>query len=277
MIESSSQKVESIFIYEIIIFLWVILALLTQFTSDWILVGQIVIFSYVLAHFILKDNQRLILPPLTSIIILYIIFRIDQMIMNTPVVTILTQLTSRLLVLLLKYGDFIPLVILIVSFCVFQSLEKHSSNSITKIFPIATFSLLLSFLILFSSFSQDNIKVIDITTFQIDYIARISIVESCSGIYGLLIFLSSFFFFVNVTRTNRTFKRKQVILFGTVGVIGVYLLNLLRILILINLNMCFPTNIWSETHIYLGGIFILSYLAIFWIVIWLILPIRSST
>ncbi|MFX0211050.1 MAG: hypothetical protein ACFFDT_34040 [Candidatus Hodarchaeota archaeon] len=98
MFELSSQKVESIFIYEIIILLWVILAVLTQFTSDWVAVGQIVLFSYVLAYFILKDNQRLILPPLTSIVILYIIFRIDQMIMNTPIVTILTQLTSRLLV-----------------------------------------------------------------------------------------------------------------------------------------------------------------------------------
>ncbi|MFX0211049.1 MAG: hypothetical protein ACFFDT_34035 [Candidatus Hodarchaeota archaeon] len=117
----------------------------------------------------------------------------------------------------------------------------------------------------------------DATTFQIDYITRISIIGSCSGIYGLIIFLCSFFFFVNVIRTNRTFKKKQVFLFGTIGIFGVYFVNLLRILILINLSMYFPANIWSETHIYIGGIFIICYLAIFRVVIWSILPIRSST
>ncbi|UCG89920.1 MAG: hypothetical protein JSU57_05515 [Candidatus Heimdallarchaeota archaeon] len=276
MIELRSQKVESIFIYEIIIILWVILTLLTRFSSDWVVVGQFVLFSYILAYFILKDNQRLILPPLTSIIILYFIFRIDQMILNTPIVMILTQMTSQLLVLIMKYGNFIPLFILISSFCVFQALGKTYSNSITRNFPIVTFLLFLSFLIFFSSYSHDSITIIDATTFQVDRFTRISIVGSCSGIYGLIIFLSSFFFFVNVTRTNRTLKRKQVILFGMIGIIGVYLLNLLRILILIYLSIYFPANIWSETHLYLGGIFILGYLAIFWIVIWSILPIRSS-
>ena len=225
----------------------------------------------------MKDSHRLIIPPLTSIIILYCVFRIDQMIMNTPFVKILTELTTQILVLLLKYGNLIPLLILIGSFCVFQSIGKNKSENITKRLPFVTFLLLFFGLIIFNGFSQDKVTSIDVTTIQFESLTRISIVDSCSGIYSLIIFLSSFFFFASVTRINRAFKRVQMILFGIMGVIGIYLVNLLRILILINISLNFPTFVLNETHIYLGGIFTICYLSIFWVVIWSILPVRSPT
>ncbi|MFX0207230.1 MAG: archaeosortase/exosortase family protein [Candidatus Hodarchaeota archaeon] len=125
-------------------------------------------------------------------------------------------------------------------------------------------------------FTPEKIMLIDATTIQIDNLTRISIVNSCSGIYGLIIFLSSFIFFTNVTKTNRKFDRAQILLSGIVGMIGVYLLNLFRILILIILSLYFPANIWSEAHLYLGGVFIIGYLAIFWGIIWSKKPIQSS-
>ena len=273
----SYQNVESIFLYEIIVFMGAILALLTRFTPDWVTVGQTIFFSYILAHFILKDSHRLIIPPLTSIIILYCVFRIDQMIMNTPFVKILTEFTTQSLVLLLKYGNLIPLLILIGSFWVFQSIGKNKSENVTKRLPFVTFLVLFIGLIIFNGFSQDKVTSIDATTIQFESLTRISIVDSCSGIYGLIIFLSSFFFFASVTRINHAFKRVQMILFGIMGIIGIYLVNLLRILILINLSLNFPTFVLNEAHIYLGGIFIICYLSIFWVVIWSILPVRSST
>ncbi|MHA2245905.1 MAG: hypothetical protein ACXADY_13160 [Candidatus Hodarchaeales archaeon] len=273
----SYQNIESIFLYEVIVFMGAILVLLTRFTPDWVTLAQTIFFTYIIAHFLLKDSYRLIIPPLTSIIILFCVFRIDQMIMNTPYVKILTELTTQCLVLLLKYGNLLTFLILIGSFCVFQSLGKNKSENVTKRLPFVTFVLLFVGLIIFNGFSQDKVTSIDATTIQIESLTRISIVDSCSGIYSLIIFLSSFFFFASLTRINRAFKHVQMILFGIMGIIGIYLVNLLRILILINLSMNFPAFVLNEAHIYLGGIFIISYLSIFWVVIWTILPVRSST
>jgi exosortase/archaeosortase family protein len=159
--------------------------------------------------------------------------------------------------------------------CIFQSLRKQELKSYSQLFSIGIIPA--NFLIAFIySFSPDEVSLIDATTIQIDNLTRISIIDSCSGIYGLIIFLSSFIFFVNVTKSNRKFNRAQVLLSGTVGLIGVYLLNIFRILILIILSIYFPANIWSEAHLYLGTVFIIAYLAIFWGIIWSKNPIQSS-
>ncbi len=275
MINSSNfPKYESFFLYETLVGIWVIYALLSQFTTDWILIIQTILFSYFAACLLLKESQRQIIHPLTSIIILCV-FRIDEMMMKTVFTKLLTEFTSQILVLMLKNGNSILLLILFGSFCVFQSSGKAKMKSITKWLPFVTFLLIFSLFLIFSSFSFE-VFLVDKTIIQIENLTRISIVGSCSGIYGFIIFLSSFFFFVNVTKTNRIFKREQVISFGTVGVMGVYLLNLFRILFLIILSLYFPANVWSEAHIYLGGILIIGYLAIFWGIIWSILPVCSS-
>lgn len=236
---------------------------------------QTILFSYIVACFLLKDSQRQIIHPLTSMVVLYL-FRIDQMIMETVFTQFLTEFTAQILVLMLKIGDSIPVLILAIFFCVFQSLGRNKMKSIVKGFSFVTFSVIFIAQFIFS-FSPDEILLIDSTIIQIERLTRISIVDSCSGIYGLIIFLSSFIFFVNVTKTTRTITREQVILYGIIGMIGVYILNILRLLILINLSLYFPTEIWSEVHIYIGSIFIIGYLVIFWGAIWSTLPVRSST
>lgn len=277
MIRSNYQKVESVFLYEAVVFIWVIFTLFTRFLPDWIAVGHTIFLSYIIAKYFLRDSQRLIIPPLTSILLLYCVFQIDQMIMNTPYVRILTEFTCQNLVLLLKYGNSIPLLLLMGSFYVYQSIGKERLQNITKSLPLVTFLLLFFGIIIFNGITYDKVTLIDVTTLQFESLTRISIVDSCSGIYGLLIFLSSFLVFVNVTRINRIFKRKHVIIFGSLGIIGVYLVNLLRILILVNISLNFPSVVMDEAHIYLGGIFIISFLVVFWAVIWSILPVRSST
>ena len=47
----SYQNVESIFLYEIIVFMGAILALLTRFTPDWVTVGQTIFFRTLLRIF----------------------------------------------------------------------------------------------------------------------------------------------------------------------------------------------------------------------------------
>ena len=277
MIRSNYQKVESVFLYEAVVFIWVIFTLFTRFLPDWIVVGQTILLSYIIAKYFLRDSQRLIIPPLTSILLLYCVFQIDQMIMNTPYVRILTEFTCQNLILLLKYGHSIPLLLLMGSFYVYQSIGKERSQNITKSLPLVTFLLLFFGIIIFNGITYDKVTLIDVTTIQFESLTRISIVDSCSGIYGLIIFLSSFLVFVNVTRINRIFKRKHVIIFGSLGIIGVYLVNLLRILILVYLSLNFPSVLMDEAHIYLGGIFIISFLVVYWAVIWSILPVRSST
>ncbi|UCG04060.1 MAG: hypothetical protein JSW11_08745 [Candidatus Heimdallarchaeota archaeon] len=272
---SSSNRYESLFLYETVVGFLVFYALISPFPTDWVTILLTIIISYVVAIFLLKEAQRQIIHPLTSIIILCI-FRIDQIILKTVFTEILTELTTQVLFLMLKYSDSILLLTLLISFCVFQSLSLNRMKSYSKRFSLVTLFVVFFILFLFT-FSPEEVLLVNKTTIQIENFTRISIIDSCSGIYGLIIFLSSFIFFVNVTRSNREFKREHVIAFGTVGMIGVYLLNLFRILILIILSLYFPTNVWSEAHIYLGGIFIIGYLAIFWGIIWSRIPVRSSS
>ncbi|MFX0124075.1 MAG: hypothetical protein ACFFAE_10595 [Candidatus Hodarchaeota archaeon] len=272
---SNFHKYESFFLYETLVGIWVFFALISQFTTDWLLIVQTILFSYVAACLLLKESQRTIIHPLTSIIILCV-FRIDQLMMNTVVTKLLTELTTQILVLMLKFGDSILILVLFGSFFVFQSLWRAKMKSIANRLPFLSFVVILALLLVCSSLSFE-VVLIDKTIIQIENITRISIVGSCSGIYGFIIFLSSFFFFVNLTKTNRILTREQVISFGTVGIIGVYLLNLVRILILISLSIHFPTTIWSDVHIYLGGILIIGYLVIFWGIIWSNLPVCSSS
>ncbi|MFX0014957.1 MAG: hypothetical protein ACFFB2_07540 [Promethearchaeota archaeon] len=275
-VKSTYQEFESVILYETLVIIWIIFTVITQFTSEWVSLVQVVLFSYIVAHFLLKDSHRLIIHPLTIVILLYLVFRVDQMIMNTVVTQILTEITTQTLVFLLKYGETILLLVFFGSFYFFQLDWKSRLRKITRRLPFITLIFLFFLLIIIGNFSQNEVILINPTTMQIEGFTRISIVGSCSGIYGLIIFLSSFFFFINVTRTNRSFKRKLVIFLGIVGVIGIYAVNLLRILILINLSFYFPSDIWSEAHIYLGGIFIISYLVIYWGIIWSLLPIHSS-
>ncbi|MFW9904361.1 MAG: exosortase/archaeosortase family protein [Candidatus Thorarchaeota archaeon] len=270
---SKYQKYESFVLYETILGIWVFYALISQFAAAWVILIQTIFFSYISAYYLLEERQRQIIHPFTSIIILYI-FRIDQIILKTVFTEVLTEITSKILFLMLKYGDLIFLLLLFISMCISQSLRRYEMKSCFHFFTIGV--IIVTYLLAFVSyFSPDKVILLDATTLQIGNLTRISIVDTCSGIYGLIIFLSSFIFFVNVTKSNRQFDRAQILLSGIVGLIGVYSLNLFRIIILIILSSYFPTNIWSEAHLYLGGIFIIGYLAIFWGIIWSKKPIQS--
>ncbi|UCE14861.1 MAG: exosortase/archaeosortase family protein [Candidatus Heimdallarchaeota archaeon] len=202
------------------------------------------------------------------------------MVMKTPIVVFLTELTSLNLLFLIKYGSSIPLIILICSFCVFLSLEKTKLKNVSMHFSLFTFFLVLIGGVMLNGISQYDVSSIDVTTLQFesfDNISRITIIDSCSGIYGLLIFISSFIVFANVTRVNRSFNGSQVILSGVLGVIGIYLVNLFRILILVCISLYLPTMLWDELHIYLGAVCVLCYLSFFWAIIWSILPVHSPS
>lgn len=275
MIRSSTyQKNKFLFLYGMFVGIWVFYGVISQFVATWIIVIQTIFFSYLAACFLLKENLRQIVHSFSCIVILFI-FRIDYLILESVFTKILTELTTIFLFLILKYGDSIFLIWLFLSMCVFQSLRKEEMKFTYRWFSICVISALLIISFIFH-FSSEKVLLIDATTIQMENSSRISIVDSCSGIYGLIIFLSSFIFFVNVTKTNRKFTFDQIMLSGTVGIIGVYSLNLFRILILILLTLYIPAKVWSETHIYLGAIFIIGYLTIFWGIIWSKLPLNSS-
>jgi len=275
MISSSIyQKYELIVLYEIFIGIWVFYALTSQFAADWIIVIQTIFFSYILACFLLKESHRKIIHSFTCLVILFV-FRMDYFILNSVLTKALTELTTLILFLIMKYGDSIFLLLLFLLMCAFQSLRREEMKFFSKWFSIGVF-IVLFYISFIYTFSPEEVLLIDATTIQMDSTSRISIVDSCSGIYGLIIFVSSFIFFVNVTRTNRKFDLAQIMFSGSIGILGVYLLNLFRILILILLTLYFPAEIWSEVHIYLGGIFIIGYLTIFWGIIWSKLPINST-
>lgn len=271
------QGVDSIFLYESLILIWVFFLIFFHFSLDWFAMGLTILIIFILPKFSLKNSHRIVLPPLTCLFIVYSVFRIDQMVMKTPIVVFLTKLTSYSLIFFVKYSNSIPLIILVGNFCLFQSLGKKDLKNVPMYFSIFTFFLVLIAGAMLTGISHYEVSSIDVTTLQfkgLGRMARIAIIDSCSGIYGLLIFASSFFVFVNVTRANRTFKSSHMILSGLVGVIGIYLINLFRILFLIYLSLYFPTVLWNELHVYLGAVCVLCYLSFFWIIIWSILPVR---
>lgn len=179
-----------------------------------------------------------------------------------------SELTSILLYLTLQ--TFIPTWIILsltLSYLWYNSLWKDK-----LLFFCCTWVILALFLIM--SFYQFRVAMVGQTTLQFGQagkLVQITIISSCSGIYGLLIFTSTFFVMIQQTYKKWKIGRNKIIIFGTVGALGVYLINLLRILILIAIELHFH-HFLELVHLYLGSLFIIAYLVGYWTTIWSYLP-----
>ena len=104
--------------------------------------------------------------------------------------------------------------------------------------------------------------------YQSSYIVRIDIIQDCSGIYGIMIFSCSFLLFGADTKRNVKWDNKHTLLLFFGGLVGVYFLNILRILAVI--NACLSTDIVLKSfiHSYLGSVLILLFVVSYWALIW---------
>jgi exosortase/archaeosortase family protein len=279
MISLRLIRIQSIALYEIIITLWIAIILLTGFTRDWIFLALTVVFIYVLAYLLSYRAYQLVFPPITCIFILFYVFRIDEMIMHSVLVDYLISLTTKSLSFMIKNGSIVVMFISIACFWYFRSLWcNYLGNKSKKGFYVISLIFLIA-VICFDFLSKSNVTMIDPSTFEFHgtlNITRISIIDSCSGIYGLLIFFASFMIFINFTKLNRELDNSHIFVLGTLGAIGVFLVNLIRIIILIILNLVFSLDLMQETHLYLGGILIILYLSFFWSLIWSELPVQTQ-
>ncbi len=279
MISLRSNKPHLIALYEVIVSLWVVIILQNGFTRDWIILILTILIIYVLANLLSFRAYQLIIPPLTCIFILFFIFRIDEMIMHSFLVDYLISLTSISLSFMIKNGSIVLMFISIASFWYFRSLWRdYLGNKSSKGFYVISL-LLFAAIICFDFLSKSNVTIIDQSTFEFQdtlNITRITIIDSCSGIYSLLIFFASFMIFINFTKLNHELDNRFIFVLGILGAIGIFLVNLIRIIILILLNLLISSDLMLETHLYLGGILIILYLSFFWSLIWSELPVQTQ-
>ncbi|MFX0085956.1 MAG: hypothetical protein ACFFAU_09790 [Candidatus Hodarchaeota archaeon] len=273
------DKFSLIALYEFVVSLWVVIIFLSGFTRDWIILILTILIIYVLANLLSNREYRLVIPPLTSIFILFFIFRIDKMIIHSFLVDYLISFTSLCLSFMIKNGSIVIMVISIAIFWYFRSLCcDYLGNKSPKGFYVISL-LLFASIICFDFLSKSNVTIIDQSTFEFHdtlNITRITIIDSCSGLYSLLIFFASFVIFINFTKLNRELDNIRIFVLGTLGAIGIFLVNLIRIIILILLNLLISSDLMLEIHPYLGGILIILYLSFFWSLIWAELPVQTQ-
>ena len=124
---------------------------------------------------------------------------------------------------------------------------------------------------LIANITQYSFTVIDSMTllfYRSQDIVRIDIIRDCSGIYGMMIFSCSFLLFGADTKRKIEWDNKKMFLFFSCGLIGVYLLNLLRIIIVINVSLFTDQTLKSIIHSYLGSMLILLFVVSYWVLIW---------
>lgn len=279
MISLKLNEKRPIVIYEFLIFLWIVFILLNGFSREWIMVFVTIFIIYILANLLSYRKYRLVIPPITCIFVLLFIFRIDELIMNSFVVDQMIFLTSVSLNFVLKYGSTAFMFTSVLLFWYFRSKKGvYLGNKTKKVFYFISL-LFLGLVISIDYISKFDIIMIDSSTFEFkgsSLVSRISIIDSCSGIFSLLIFFSCFLLFINLTKLNHKLDNGYILGIGSLGAFGIFLMNLFRIFILILLNLIFSVELMQEAHIYLGGILIIAYLSIYWSLIWSELPVQTK-
>ena len=89
-----------------------------------------------------------------------------------------------------------------------------------------------------------------------------------SSRFWIVIFSCSFLLFGADTKRTIKWDNKQTCLFFSAGLIGVYSLNILRIITVINASLFTDLALKSIIHSYLGSILILLFIISYWVLIW---------
>ncbi len=215
--------------------------------------------------------SQTMLPELIIIIISVLIFRIDELVLQSSLTDLLTKITSIIVVnILFAWEILIFMISVIFSAIVCKKRRRISDNKQIKLLYIGIpFIILIT--VLLANISQISFTVVDPMSLLFDRsqdIVRIDIIRECSGVYGLMIFTCSFLLFGIETKRKINWNKKKTIGYFSLGFIGVYLTNLLRIIALINASLYTDPVIKSIIHTYLGSILILLFIISYWGVIW---------
>jgi len=96
---------------------------------------------------------------------------------------------------------------------------------------------------------------------------------SCSGIESLLLFIFLFttIFFFDIEKTKKFFKKEKIkfIFLTLIGLVGIFLTNILRVFILMVVGVYSPKLSFSLFHDNLGWIIFIIYFFLFYLFIWL--------
>ena len=132
MITITRENIDSLVLYEAMVLAWLVFLQILQITPDWITVGATILYLFLVSQLILKDPPWNSILPLNVIFLLFFVFRIDQMIMGTFLIEILTRLTAYCLLQILNYGSLIIYISLIGIFVLFQSQERIKSTNFRR-------------------------------------------------------------------------------------------------------------------------------------------------
>ena len=234
-----------------------------------IIVVIIVIYTY--SRLVAPIISETMIPEVIILFSSFLIFRLDELVMRSSFTEVLTKITSKIIVNILFAWElmFIIATIGILAFiCKNQSIIRNNSQ---KWLFLLVIPIMLMIFLLIANITQYSFTVADsmsIIFYRSKDIIRIDIIRDCSGIYGMMIFACSFLLFGADTKRNVKWGNKQMfrLLFG--GLIGVYFLNILRIITVINANLFIDLALTSIIHSYLGSILILLFVITYWSLIW---------
>ncbi len=238
---------------------------------DFLTVTVIIIVIYTYSRLIVPTMSETMIPELIILFIGILIFRMDEYILRSSLTEILTRITSEIVVNILLAWELVLSIISIGLIAILYKNKGLMSKNRKKWFYLVGIPIFVLIFTLVANISQFSFIVIDsmsLVFYQPQDIVRIDIIRDCSGIYGLMIFSCSFLLFGGDTKRTIKWDKKQTLLLFFGGLVGVYLLNLMRIFIVINACLLPDIVLKSFIHSYLGSILILLFVVSYWALIW---------
>lgn len=95
---------------------------------------------------------------------------------------------------------------------------------------------------------------------------------ACSGIHSLTVFIAVFLLMLFESRKRHKWS-PLIIIVTLIGVLGTYIMNLIRIMIIISLYYYQDSTLAGNVHNYLGYVILIIWLPVFWLYI---LPLADS-
>jgi len=234
-----------------------------------IIVVIVVIYTY--SRLVAPKISETMIPELVILFISILIFQVHEIILRSSFTELLTKITSEIIVNILFAWEIVFIIITIGMITFLYKNQGILLNNGQKQFHLIVIPIILVIFLLIASITQYSFSVIDsksLLFYRSQDIVRVDIIRDCSGIYGIMIFSCSFLLFGVDTKRVIKWDNKQTCLFFSAGLIGVYSLNILRIITVINASLFTDLALKSIIHSYLGSILILLFIISYWVLIW---------
>ncbi|MHA1214369.1 MAG: exosortase/archaeosortase family protein [Candidatus Hodarchaeales archaeon] len=207
---------------------------------------------------------------------LLVILLLDMFLRRSDLTDILISFTIGGVTFLHKVASFMILVFIVL---IMFLLSINIKSSIAKSYVSSSIIIIIVAWNIFEELTQINLSVISKSELLVSNNYRtfcFQIVDSCSGVYSILLFLTLFVLFSILTRRKQEFSLNRILVSGFTGILGAFIVNLTRIIILIVISFKANSLILESFHLFIGAILIIIYLSCFWIVLWSTLPKNSS-